>query len=614
MSSRRSTTTPSLRRRVLPIVGLLALILVPAGCGGSGGSSTETEILSDELRDHVAWLASDAQQGRRSGTPSALRVANYLASEFERYGLEGIGDDGGYLQAFDFVADVALGRENKLSIEDAAGRQRVDTDWRPMAFSDNGSGSFEVVFAGYGISSEADAYDDYAGLDVTGKAVLVLPYGPQMEGGGMHFPAHHALRRKAAVARDRGASAILIAPHPALDPENFLEPLRYDSSPSTAGILAATVTVELAELLLGEAGTLSDILTRIDSSVAPESMTLDCRIDLTVDLLPVRREGYNVVGALTGAGPDAPWIVIGGHYDHLGRGGAGSLEPGGRKVHNGADDNASGTAGVLELAQAFAAEPPTSRNILFIAFDAEELGLLGSMFFVSNLPGEIGVIETMMNMDMIGRLTEDKLTVYGTGTSPVWDPLLDELNAREGFGFEMTRVPDGFGASDHSSFYSKEIPVLAWFTGTHGDYHRPSDDTELLNYTGQERIVRLIRDTVMALDSRGEPVVFQPSAQPEQSGGRMGFGVYTGVVPDFGYQGDGFAISGVNDGSPAAMAGLEGGDVILRWGERTIRNIYDYTYALQDGSPGQRVELEVRRGDSVFTVQVILGNSRTRER
>ncbi len=595
-------------------MSLLVLTLVPAGCGGPGGSSSDTEILSEELRDHVAWLASDALQGRRSGTPSALRAARYLANEFERYGLEGVGDEGSYLQAFDFVAEVALGRENTLAIEGATGRTEVDTDWRPMAFSDNGSGSYEVVFAGYGISSEADGYDDYAGLDVEGKAVLVLPYGPRIEGGGMRFPTHHALRRKAAVARDRGASAILIAPHPALDPGDFLEPLRYDSSPSTAGLLVATVTVELAGKLLGDAGDLADILARIDAAVTPESMTLGHGIDLAIELQPIRRDGYNVVGALTGAGRDAPWIVIGGHYDHLGLGGEGSLVPGENTVHNGADDNASGTAGVLELAQAFAAAPPDSRNLLFIAFDAEELGLLGSAFFISNLPGEIGIIETMMNMDMIGRLTEEKLTVYGTGTSPVWDPLLDELNAREGYGFEMTRIPDGFGASDHSSFYSQEIPVLAWFTGTHGDYHRPSDDTDLLNYDGQERIVRLIRDTVMALDSRDEQVVYQPSAQPEQSGGRMGFGVYTGVVPDFGYQGDGFAISGVNDGSPSAMAGLEGGDVILRWGERTIRNIYDYTYALQDGSPGQRVELEVRRGDSVFTVQVILGNARTRGR
>lgn len=600
--------------RTLPITGAFALILTLTGCGGPRGSSSEPEILSEELHDHVAWLASDALRGRRSGTPSADRAARYLANEFGRYGLEGIGDDGGYLQAFEFVADVDLGRENGLMIEGPAERLSIDTDWRPLAFSDSGSGLFEVVFAGYGISSPDNEYDDYAGLDVEGKAVLVLPYGPMIEDGGMRFPAHHALRRKAAVARDRGAAAILIAPHPALDPGDFLEPLRFDSSPSTAGILAVTITVEAAEILLGNAGTLGDIHTRIDASVTPESITLESRIDLSVELEQVRREGYNVVGVLTGAGPEAPWIVIGGHYDHLGMGGNGSLVPGEIAVHNGADDNASGTAGVLELAQAFAAAPPSSRNILFIAFGAEELGLLGSAYFVSHMPEEIGTIETMMNMDMIGRLTDEKLTVYGTGTSPAWNSILDDLNGREEYGFEMSRIPDGFGASDHSSFYTKEIPVLAFFTGTHGDYHRPSDDTELVNFTGQEKIVRFIGDVVTAIDSRSEIVAFQPSAQPEQAGGRMGFSVYTGVVPDFGYMGDGFAISSVNDGSPAAMAGLEGGDVILRWGERTIRNIYDYTYALQDGSPGQRVELEVRREESVFTVQVVLGNARTRGR
>ncbi len=590
------------------------MIAALSGCSGPRGSSSDAEILSEELRDHVAWLASDALQGRRSGTPSGDRAARYLANEFERYGLDAVGDDGGYLQAFEFVADVVLGRDNGLTIEGESVRFRVDEEWRPLAFSDNGSGSFDVVFAGYGISSPEDEYDDYAGLDVEGKAVLVLPYGPGIEGGGMRFPTHHALRRKAAVARDRGAAAILIAPHPALDPSDFLEPLRFDSSPSTAGLLAVTLTVEAAEMLLGSTGGLTDLHTRIDGSVTPESMTLESRIELAVELESVRRNGYNVVGALTTAGPQAPWIVIGGHYDHLGMGRDGSLEPGEIAVHNGADDNASGTAGVLELAQAFVADPPSSRNLLFIAFGAEELGLLGSAFFISNVPEEIDTIEAMLNMDMIGRLTNEKLTVYGTGTSPAWEPLLDDLNGRDEFNFELTSIPDGFGASDHSSFYTKDIPVLAFFTGTHGDYHRPSDDTDLLDFAGQERIVRMIRDVVTALDSLSEMVAFQPSAQPEQSGGRMGFGVYTGVVPDFGYQGDGFAISGVNDGSPAAMAGLEGGDVILRWGERTIRNIYDYTYALQDGSPGQRVELEVRRGESVFTVQVVLGNARTRGR
>ncbi|MFC1627971.1 M28 family peptidase, partial [Gemmatimonadota bacterium] len=385
--SLRSSIARLFRPLSIPFVaGMLAMVVALSGCSGPRGSSSEAEVLSEELHDHVAWLASDALQGRRSGTPSGDRAARYLANEFDRYGLDAVGDDGGYLQAFEFVAEVVLGRDNGLTIEGESVRFQADEDWLPLAFSDNGSGSFEVVFAGYGISSPDDEYDDYAGLDVEGKAVLVLPYGPQIEGGGMRFPTHHALRRKAAVARDHGAAAILIAPHPAFDPPDFLEPLRFDSSPSTAGVLAVTLTVETADILIGSMGNLTDLHTRIDGSVTPESMALDSWVELAVELEMVRRNGYNVVGALTAAGPEAPWIVIGGHYDHLGMGGDGSLEPGETAVHNGADDNASGTAGVLELAQAFAADPLSSRNLLFIAFGAEELGLLGSAYFVSHVP------------------------------------------------------------------------------------------------------------------------------------------------------------------------------------------------------------------------------------
>jgi len=504
-----------------------------------------------------------------------------------------------------------LGDDNALTVDGSQEDYHPWIDWQPLAWSESGDGSWEVVFAGYGISAPDEGYDDYAGLDVEGKAVLVLPYGPLIEGGGMKLPAWHALRRKAATARDAGAAVLLVAPHPAFDESGYLEPLRLERGASAAGIIALSVTAEVAGTLLGSDRDLGELQRGIDTAFHPASFPTGCTVEVQVDLEPVLRTGRNVLGALAAADPGAPWIVIGAHFDHLGWGGEGSLVPEERAIHNGADDNASGTAGVLELAGAFTASPPTSRNILFVAFDGEELGLLGSSALAEDLPDAVGEIEAMLNMDMIGRLTDSRLTVYGTGTSPAWDSLLTTVNSSEAYGFELARIPDGYGASDHSPFYARDIPVLAFFTGTHADYHRPSDDADLLNYRGQQKIVRFIRD-LLAEWSSGERLAFQPAGEPEQAGARMTFGVYTGVVPDFGYQGEGFGISGVNDGSPAAMAGLEAGDAILRLGHRTIRDIYDYTYALQEGTPGQRVEVEVLRSGEHFMVQMVFGNRRGR--
>jgi len=607
-------SSPFTIRRILPVL-LLAVPL--AGCGDHTATTTDPQVQADELREHVYWLASDELAGRRTGTPEGERAARYLAAEFRRYGLEPMGDDGGYLQAFTFVSGVELGSGNTLALAGESDGFRLDRDWRPFAFSDDGEADLEVVFVGYGISVPDEGWDDYAGLDVTGKAVLVVPYGPPDDQGGMRFPRHHALRRKAAVARDHGAAALLVAPHPGIDPADFLEPLRYDASPGSSGIVAVSLTLEATDRLLGEAGPLTTRLaavgtpTRSSRSGRPAAPP---RIRLAVDVEPVRATGNNVLGGVVHSTPDAPWIVVGAHYDHLGMGGEGSLVPDSVAVHNGADDNASGTAGLLELAQTFVAVPLSDRNLLFAAFAAEELGLLGSAWLAEHLPAEVGTVEAMLNMDMIGRLDDTRsLTVYGTGTSPGWDPLLDRVNDSGAYDFRLSRIPDGYGSSDHASFYARGIPVLHFFTGTHSDYHRPGDDADRLNYPGEERVVRFISALIRTWTRSPELLVFQPAAAPETpGGGRAGISVYTGVVPDFGWEGEGFRISGVNDGSPAAMAGLEPGDVILRMGDRSIRNIYDYTYALQDGSPGQRVEMELRRGERDFTVQIVLGNRRTR--
>jgi len=590
---------------LLPAIFLSSPVLT-----GCGGPAPDPAITAGELRAQVETLADDAMEGRRTGTPGGEKAARYLAREFRQLGLEPMGNDGGWYQDFTFTAEMMLGDDNTLTVSGSEESRHPWVDWQPMAYSESGTGTWGVVFGGYGITAPGEEYDDYAGLDLNGKAVLVLPYGPLIDGGGMELPEYHALRRKAAAARDAGAAVLLVAPHPVLDEPDFLEPLRLERGASSAGIIVVSVTAEVAAALLGPDRDLGELQRGIDSAFAPASFATGNTVSLQVDLEPVVRTGHNVLGAVATAGPSAPWIIIGAHFDHLGWGGEGSLVPEERAIHNGADDNASGTAGVLELAGAFTAAPPANRNILFAAFDGEELGLLGASALAEDLPEGVADVEAMINMDMIGRLTDNSLTVYGTGTSPTWEDLLTEVNGRDEYGFELARIPDGYGSSDHSSFYSRQIPVLAFFTGTHSDYHRPSDDADLLDYRGQQKIVRFIFDLIGEW-STGEHLAFQPAGEPEQAGARMAFRVYTGVVPDFGYQGEGFGISGVNDGSPAEMAGLEPGDAIVRLGHRTVRDIYDYTYALQEGTPGQRIEVEVLRGEERFTVQMVFGNRRS---
>ncbi len=599
----------SMMRSLTPAALLLTAV---AGCGGPVADTTEPAIAADELEEHVRWLADDDREGRESGTPGADEAADYLANEFRRYGLEPAGDDDTFLQAFTFTSGVRLVSGNTLTLQGGEALT-VDLAWRPLAFSDDGEGDFPLVFAGYGIHAPEEGWDDYLGLDVEGKAVLVVPYGPPAEGGGMYLPRHHALRRKASVARDLGAAALLVAPHPEHDPADYLEPLRFDASAAASGIVAVSVTRQGAGRLLGPETSLQELVGSIDRTGRPRPVDTGRRIELLVDVDPVISEGFNVLGALPSGRDAGPWVVIGAHYDHLGMGGEGSLTPDTVAVHNGADDNASGTAVLLELAQHLVSDPPPGRSLLFAAFGAEEKGLLGSAHLADHLPARVETIEAMINMDMVGRLTEESLTVYGTGTSPAWSDLLQEVNGRPLYGFTISSIQDGFGPSDHASFYAKEIPVLHFFTGTHTEYHRPEDDPHTINYSGMEAVGRFIAELVRTWGAQEEILTFQRVEQPQQtSGGRASISVYSGVIPDMAYQGEGLRLTGVREDSPSALAGLKAGDIVVRMGERTIKNIYDYMYALEDHSPGERVEVEALREGRRITVQVVLASSRSR--
>lgn len=603
-------------------------LLSPAAAPAAQTSQAQTppqttSAAAKRIRADVDVLASEKWKGRRAGTPEADLAAAFLVESFKKIGLLPGAGKGGYLQSFDYIDGVDLGPKNALSTAGAAPvghAWSVGTDFRPLAFSAPGTvEDGEVVFAGYGISAKDPAWDDYAGLDVKGKVVLVLRYGPDGDDLKSPFSPYMALRYKASVAKEKGARALLVATGPETkDVTDELVALRTDASFADAGLPAFSIRRPVAESLFAGSGkTLAGAQKAIDATKKPSSFAfLSSRVNAVADVTPHRSRTANVIGVLPGRDPavNTEVLVLGAHYDHLGLGGAGSLDatPGGR-IHPGADDNASGVAGILELARTFAARRGTlRRSIVFVAFGAEEEGTLGSLHFTKNPPVPIEKIVAMVNLDMVGRLRNDTLDVHGVGTSPVWKPLVAKAN--ETTKLKLVFHEGGFGPSDHSSFYAASRPVLFLFTGSHPDYHRPSDTPDKLNAEGEEKVLTFLSPIVSGVaNADAAPAFTAVAADKDQSASASrGFKVWVGSIPDYSEEGTGVRLTGVSPGSPAEKAGLLGGDVIVKFGEKTIRNIYDYTYALQDRKPGDEVVVVVKRAEGGATVEksfrVVLGS------
>jgi hypothetical protein len=402
------------------------------------------------------------------------------------------------------------------------------------------------------------------------------------------------------IARDLGAAGLLVVSETAEDDE--LIPLRKDSSFGTSGIPVLSVKRSVIQDWMKSSGK-----SFPDSKNPHEKLSFDLsgiHVSLTSRLIREKSKSDNVLGWLPAKTPTKETLVIGAHYDHLGLGIEGSLSPKWGVVHNGADDNASGVAGVLELARVFGARKNTlNRNILFIAFGGEELGVLGSSYFIKNPVIPLSDIVAMLNMDMIGRLREQKLVVGGTGTSPAWNGILDESNVD---GLKITKNQDGYGPSDHSMFYSKDIPVLFFFTGAHAQYHKPEDDANLIEYKGMVTVIDYIEhvtDRILDLPSR--PQFTRANSQSSQMAAG-GFRVFLGTIPDYSEEVKGVKLTGVREGSPAEKAGIQAGDIIVEFGGKKIENIYDYTYALQEHKPGDVVSVTVLRNSNQISLEVKL--------
>jgi hypothetical protein len=410
------------------------------------------------------------------------------------------------------------------------------------------------------------------------------------------------------VARYKAGKGHLSAEEP-----DALEKFGYAGSEPYRNIPVVHITRAVADQVLKPAlgKTVGELEGEIDKTLKPRSALLTgWSAAGTVSIERRQAEVKNVVAVLEGAGPLADeTIVVGAHYDHVGRGGAGSLARGSTEIHNGADDNASGTVALLELARRFAARSEKlPRRIVFIAFTGEEMGLLGSARYTREPLFPLEMTIAMLNMDMVGRLKDEKLTVFGTGTSPVWEGLLNPLGKE--YNFDLKFRPEGLGPSDHSSFYAKQIPVLHFFTGNHNDYHRPTDDWEKINIPGEDRIVGLIEKLVVQLAQNSERPRYVEVKGRADIAARDGARPYFGSIPDFAGDGSGYALSGVAPGSPAEKAGMKAGDRIIQIGTTKIESLEDFDLALRAFSGGETVDVTIVRGSEKLTLKVTLEKPR----
>jgi len=594
------------------------LILVLAG------GLFAAEFSPSEYLGYVNSLASENMRGRATGSPELEKAATFIRDRFRSMNLKPLAGNS-YYQDFEVTASARLGTQNKLSY--SSGRQKtalkVQRDFVPLNLSSAGRISGEVVFAGYGITAPEYNYDDYAGVDAKDKIVLVLRHEPQEFDDksvfeGKVYTVHAQIFSKAVNAKMHGAKAVLMINDAAAHPNDTdqLDKFGTTAGPANAGIEFAQVKSEIAGQWMALAGkNLAAIEASIDKDLHPQSLALPATLTLDLDI-DIKREVKTVhnVGAYL-PGETSEYAIIGAHYDHLGLGEQFSLAPSlAGTVHPGADDNASGTAGVLELAHWFSKQPKRQRGILFLTFAGEELGLLGSSYYANHpvLPLENAV--AMINMDMIGRIRDHKVYVGGVGTGTSFPALLKDATARHDFQADITER-GGYGSSDHTSFTAKRVPVLFFFSGLHADYHKPSDTWDKIDAPDAVRLLDLIADVTDHLTDGAPRAQFVRVVEAQHGGeaaAHSGTGTVSGYGPDFGSIPDfteipnGVRFADVRPGSPAAKAGLKAGDVLTEFDGKPIQNLYDFTYALRAKKAGQEVLVKVLRGTETIEAKVLL--------
>lgn len=568
----------------------------------------------------ITYLASDELQGRLVGTPEIQRAADLIAADFSKLGLKTVPGFDGYFEPFEMTTSIEP--DAQATVLEAGGQTYHPGDEMiPLRMSAEKSAQGALVFAGYGEDVPTAHYDDFAGVDLKGKIVLILRFEPSDPKTGKsrfadathEYSEHAALQTKIAAAANHGAVGVIFINPPLRKPSDGLVPFSRMAM-YNAPVPVVQVTPTVADALLKASGSddLKSLQGQIDRSGKPDSKELGTvTAKLAVAFHRTQKSVENVVGLLPGKGPHADeYVVVCAHYDHLGHGGPYSLAPWSHAIHHGADDNASGTACMMEIADRFVHQPPPARSMLFIAFTGEEEGLIGSAHFVNHSPVSIDKIVADLNLDMVGRVEDDKLLIGGEGTAAAFPEMLEQ--ADKGLPLKLGQFgKGGLGPSDHMSFAMKKIPVLFFYDKMLIDYHRPTDTADKINFKGLDEVATL-----------GQRVAEAMTTMPRQSyddqydaqgltlmGVAHGSSAALGVVPDYS-QGDdshgGVRISGTVPGSAAEKSGLKEGDVITQFDKTKIDNLIDLSNALAEARPGQKVKLQIKRGGKMIEIEATL--------
>ncbi len=610
------------------------------------GRSAESESAVARLRRHAEYLASDELEGRGPKTKGIDRAAEYIAAQFASAGLRTNAYQGRAFQEFYLSRGYALGKPNHAEMVGPKGQRlalELGQSFTPLALGTAGKLDFPLAFVGYGISAPELGYDDYAKIDVQGRAVIVLRHEPQQGDeqsvfDGQRNSPHAFLSRKLAVAEQHGAKAVIFcndgynlgvrdnAPDNAQFTADKLLEFNTGGGAPRSSLPALHLQRDILDKLLHAAGapSLLEFEKRADERLETNSRDLTgWRIQGVTTTVRTGKALKNVIGVLPGEnGLQSEAILIGAHYDHLGLGGDGSLAPWTVDIHNGADDNASGTTVLLEVARRLAAQQPRlKRTVVFVAFSAEEMGLIGSERYVRAPLIPLDRTVAMLNLDMVGRLRQNRVTVYGVGTASEFQSLVTQHAGRQELAVRLS--PSGYGPSDHATFHARGVPVLHFFTGLHADYHRPSDDADKLDYAGMDRIASMVTEIARELANRES----RPSPKPTDWVADLDYGddlettdatpspqerqeerPRLGVMLRSAAVRQGILVDSVIDGGPAHRAGLRAGDVILRADDQTMDATARLHQQLKTKKPGDSLMLEVQRGDLQLQLKVIFGS------
>ncbi len=567
-------------------------ILLVAACSAAVVISSSVQaahiISADSINKHVSVLAHDSLEGRQVGEPGEWKAAQYIAQVFRNARLEPMGTDHtSYFQPFPFIKKIDFGQNNRLIVNGQA--LELNEEYLPMRQSASTEFAFtEIVNVDYGIKTDEDdwEYNDYENKEVAGKAVLIKRYSPSEENPHVDFDRYSSLTDKINTAMDHDAAAVL-----------FTTPEEHDDTLQSMGPVRVTPK-EIPIVFLRRKG-----LEKLGLDI--NNPDIDS-VSGAVDLFKVRDTGHNVVGYLP-TGNDTT-VIIGAHYDHLGWGGPGSgsrylgEEP---RIHNGADDNGSGTAALLELARYYSSRRyELHYSMMFIGFSGEESGILGSSYFVRNMPFDSNLVRMMVNMDMIGRLREqDKgLAIMGTGTCPEFKAFFEDYAYED---LKLTFKESGQTPSDNTAFYNRKIPVLFFFTGAHSDYHKPEDDVDKIDFAGIKKVTSIVTDIVNHFDDHPGPLTFQKTKDPNAGKMASSFSVTLGIMPDYISEVKGLRIDGVSPDRPADNAGLLEGDIIIKMGDIDVGDIYDYMNALGKFRKGDSTVVVVARGADTLNMDVV---------